>query len=250
MTNPIREKRPITLTMSQSIVPASEFKTAVDSFIDLIESVSAQVLKEQKVSWGIGVREGSAVINAYAGGDNEFYVESVGSVITAGLSMLASATGERPAYFDDKALHAARKLSALQSEDDTITLSTPWQSVALTPRVAAAVTETFATKYTDYGTLEGTVQRLDITTGNALTVRLTDSLTSQTITLHLPDEETLDAFYAFIKHKRRVSVSGETKYSATGRPSSMRVEMFSAFPDSSELPSIDDIVGILRGHDA
>lgn len=243
------EKRPITLRMDQNVIPAQDFKAAVDAFIDLLQNVSENVQPDAKIQWGIGVEKGSAVINAFPQGDAGQYLRPIAEAMTAGLAALAVGSEARPKHFNDKALQAARKLSSLRTEDIVVTLSSPWEEVPLSKRVAVAVQETMGTKYSDYGTIEGTIDVLKISKTDSYEARIRDDFTNHETTVILLDGEALDQFFLFAKNKQRVSVSGLVQYRAGGIPKSIMAEQYEVFPDASELPSIEDMIGILKGTD-
>jgi hypothetical protein len=50
----------------------------------------------------------------------------------------------------------------------------------------------------------------------------------------------------FTKFRRRVEVSGLIHYRRNGVPISIDVESIEILPDDSDLPSLDDVRGILR----
>lgn len=248
MTNN-QEKRPITLRMDQNVIPAQDFKAAVDAFIDLIQSVSETVEPDAKIHWGIGVERGSAVINAFPQGDGGKYLQVVADAVTAGLVSLSAGSEARPRHFNDKALQAARRLSSLRTEEIAVSVSSPWEEVPLTKRVAVTVQEAMGTKYSDYGTIEGTIDVLKIGKAEGHEARIRDDLTNHETTVLLPDADALDAFFEFAKSKRRVSITGLVQYRAGGVPKSIAAETFEIFSEGSELPSIQEMIGILKSVD-
>jgi hypothetical protein len=50
----------------------------------------------------------------------------------------------------------------------------------------------------------------------------------------------------FSNFRKRVEVSGIIHYRRNGTPISIDVERLEALPDDSELPSLDDVRGLLR----
>ena len=65
----------------------------------------------------------------------------------------------------------------------------------------------------------------------------------QSIPCYVPEDKLPDAFANF---RKRVEVSGLIHYRRNGVPVSIEVDAIAPIPDDAELPSIDDVRGILR----
>ena len=62
----ITKKGSLTLTLEGDAIPLEKFKQAVNSFLELVESVSHEAIgkKGDKIKWNVSVKPGSAIVNA------------------------------------------------------------------------------------------------------------------------------------------------------------------------------------------
>ena len=70
-----------------------------------------------------------------------------------------------------------------------------------------------------------------------------DTVLRQSIPCYVPEDKLPDAFANF---RKRVEISGLIHYRRNGVPVSIDVDAMAPIPDDDELPSIDDVRGILR----
>lgn len=239
--------QPLTLRLSEDRVPAQHFKAAVDAFIDLLNGVTAAFGAENNadVEWGISVREGSALIDARPVSANPAVLAPLTHTIASGLASLEKG-GERPDYFNDKALGAVRSLAQLANEDLKVEVRAVGVETALSAAATVAVGHVLDAKYSDYGSLDGYMQVLS--TRGKVRATLYDDLTDRPISCKFDDfsGDILDTLFRAMRNKRRVEVSGLISYRSDGQPISMVVDNFEVFPHSDALPDIKDIIGIFR----
>jgi hypothetical protein len=111
----------------------------------------------------------------------------------------------------------------------------------LTGDIARTITESWKTDYRDFGTVEG---RLDaIQERDGLQIRVRDQLLGHTIACYMNEDMLPEAFASF---RKRVELSGTIHYRKNGTPISIAVQSIMPMPEDDELPSIDDVQGILR----
>lgn len=115
------------------------------------------------------------------------------------------------------------------------------KAVALGRDVTQAIVESWGADYKDYGTIEGRLEAIQ--DREALKIRVRDAVLRQTVDCYVPEDKLPDAFTNF---RKRVEVSGLIHYRRNGVPVSIEVDAIASMPNDDELPSIDDVRGILR----
>lgn len=108
--------------------------------------------------------------------------------------------------------------------------------------IASMVREEERLGYSDYGTVEGIMDTVRDREGR-LEFRVKDPVLGQVVMCHIADEQLQEAFSTF---RKRVEVSGVIHYRRDGVPKSIEVESIEALPSDDDLPSPDDVRGILR----
>ena len=101
--------------------------------------------------------------------------------------------------------------------------------------------EWFGVESRDWGTIEGKLW--DIKEKGSLKFMVEDNLTHRSAEC-IFDEDALDDVQDAFRH--RVSVTGVIRYKANGEPVSIDVEELYVFPEEHELPTIAEMMGILR----
>lgn len=96
--------------------------------------------------------------------------------------------------------------------------------------------------YRDCGTIEGYLEAIQDKNGT-LQLRVRDAPLRQLVTCYIPDEMLSDVFALF---RKRVEVTGLIHYRRNGIPISIEVGHFEPLPDDSELPTADDVLGLLK----
>lgn len=247
MTDTALQGRPLTLRLSEDIIPAQQFKSAVDAFVDILNEVTAafSTANKAQVEWGIAVRSGSSVLVAVPESPQPGLLAPLTHVIVTGLAALESG-GERPDYFSDRALGAVRTLSKIAKDDLKVEIKTTGIETLLSQQANIAVGHVLDAKYSDYGSLDGYMQVLS--TRGKIKATLFDDLTDRPIscTFENSDGAVLDELFRAMRSKRRVEVSGLISYRADGQPVKITVESFEVFPHQDTLPDIKDIIGIFR----
>jgi hypothetical protein len=114
--------------------------------------------------------------------------------------------------------------------------------LALEPAIASAIREDWRADYNDYGTIEGRLETIQETYGS-LQFFIRDTTLRQRVRCYFPEELLPSVFEKF---RKRVEVSGVIHYRKNGTPISIEAEHITGLPDDSELPTAEDVRGILR----
>ena len=212
------------LHIDESSVEAHNLVDAVSAFVDLLTCVSeATAFGAPATRWTLSVREGSQIINArprpsLEAGRNPFIAATVES-IESGLTSLERGEKRRPAYFDDRAMRAGRKLAQL-TNTVPITIWIDNVAVSLSTQTAASIDAVLEAKYSSHGTLEGI---LDLVSERGRPkFGLKDALTGSVVNCRVDDEQLLERALALFG--KRVSAIGEIRHRADGTAVSMTVD--------------------------
>lgn len=76
-------------------------------------------------------------------------------------------------------------------------------------------------------------------------IAVVDPLNDRAVRCWVNDDLFDEAYKAFRKRDARVSVTGLIHYRKDGQPNSIEVDELSVFPERSDLPSADEVHGIL-----
>ena len=101
----------------------------------------------------------------------------------------------------------------------------------------------FKPTYWDYGSIEGTLHAIQDRAGN-LEIRVQDLLWTRAIKCLIP-EEMLEEALRLSNH--RVELFGEIHYRRDDTPDSIRVNRLEQFPNDDDLPTIEEVRGLLSG---
>jgi hypothetical protein len=218
----------------------------------LIREVTGEVAQVPRnaVKWVVeSVRSGSPIEYALRpvgdGGVSEDVLRQAAAVLTNGIREL-DAGATRPAGFTDEALERARDLGrALGEQVRAVRFATDGDSAParLTERVAANVEEILEEDvFEALGTVEGRLEAVSVHQKSYFNVY--DDLTGDKIeclfgSSGIPAEEIGAAI------GRRVSVFGTIISRETGRVVRVNVADLEVFPDQKDLPSADDVAGIV-----
>jgi hypothetical protein len=113
--------------------------------------------------------------------------------------------------------------------------------ISLESTIASAIREDWRADYNDFGTIEGRLETIQESYGT-LQFYIRDAALRQRVRCYFPEELLPAVFETF---RRRVEVSGIIHYRKNGRPVSIEVEHIFGLPDDAELPTAEDVRGIL-----
>jgi hypothetical protein len=223
-------------------ITADRFTRSVRTFFDLIKDVSADVGGKRSLEWIVSLKSGSIGICATAKpvkGDGSLVRQTV-RAINRGITAIEKRKG-RPEHFSDGALQKLFQLGSIVGLGDQGVNVIRIGGQSISPSTVAYVDELLGTPAKAYGTIEGKLFALN--TKGRLTFSITETLTGKDVRCYFSDD-IFDEVVAAIR--RRVSAYGLIRYKKSGQPVSVEMEKLTVFPDQSDLPQFQDIIGLLR----
>ncbi len=240
----------IKITGRDDTIPAPSFLAVVFNIVKILRDVDAAVSEENRptLRWDISrVSMNSPLLldlapSSVSDADNT--VDNSREILVActrGLREIQESDETVPRYFRERTLSSARRVvNVLNDGIRAIEIFTPYsQPLLLSQKLAANVDRLLAKSYVDYGTFEGRLASISIR--GRQTFRIEDEIYGY-VACSFTDE-----LLAELKNNlfgERVSVFGETRYSASGQPMSVRVEQIQRLRRREELPQFDDLEGI------
>jgi hypothetical protein len=233
----------LTLDLDGPKIPADRFRAAVNAFVALVEDVSREVEGGTRtVRWLITVERGSIHLSASPEATKPHAkLKQITHAIRSGV-MLIERRAERPRYFTDSALQHARDLADTVDGRDVARaqIRLARKRLTLTKRITANVDTILGVHVKDYGTLEGRL--LVVSAQGGPSIAVVDPLTERGVRCFISEAQLGQALMAF---RKRVAVSGTIRYRRDGHPNSIEVEDLIVFADNSELPTAEEVHGIL-----
>jgi hypothetical protein len=226
-------------------LPPDRFLAAVRAFFGYVQEIEAG-LDGDALGWTVRVREGSALIAIDpAPAAPPELVESVYTLAEHGIRDVANGQIDK-ANLSESALRHLKVLSELTvARQDRIVPMQVWvrrRPISLTPRIRDVIREDRRADYNDFGTVEGRLETIQDRDGSLL-MHIRDRMFRQKIRCYFPEEMLPDVFDKF---RRRVEISGVIHYRHNGVPISIEAAVIDALPDDDELPTAEDVRGILR----
>lgn len=226
-----------------------QFIKAARNFFGFVERLSLGIIDDVPIEWEVIAREGSTVLamrprsDALSGQIGTVYnrIQSTTQALVSGDANIAD--------IDEKALEYAKALADLSREKGNVIPIRVWvkrEPILYGPDVADTIRENRGSGYTDFGSFEGRLHAIQDASGT-LELKIRDLLYAAPIKCIVAEEmldEALDNF------RRRVEVFGEISYRSNGMPISIAVSQIERLPDDEELPSAEDVRGILSGNAA
>ncbi len=240
----------LTVDIDGPLLPFDKFREAQEEIAVILQEVEKNVSENRRssVNWVISsITTGSVHLTIEGIPKERIPVSQVAEVVASvesGIAILEQRP-ERPPFFSDRALESAKALAGLVGKDIlTIQLGINSQRVNLTQHLVANVDELIGGKYKSFGTIEGILKAIDLSRKPLF--RIYDLLTNKSLRCYFPSdflEKTKDAL------GKRVSAYGVIRSREDGERVSIEVQEMDIFPSEEELPSIEDIIGILGGED-
>lgn len=238
----------LTMEIGANLSP-ERFMAAARAFFGYIHEVSEGLTDGGKSpQWIVRVREGSALL---AVDPSPTMPPEVARVVYAraerGIRHLINRDIDESGL-PEPALKHLRTLSEMTEAGPNKAAPVPiriWiekKPIPLEPAIASAIREDWRADYNDYGTIEGRLETIQESYGS-LIFFIRDNVLRQRVRCYFP-EELLPA--VFDKFRKRVEVSGVIHYRKNGTPINIEAEHIIGLPDDSELPTAEDVRGILR----
>lgn len=236
----------LSLKLSGDRIAAERFVKSVSSFFALINEVSDAVAGHRDaVQWTVSARPGSIVIefNPQPTKVDAAVAPTSIQAIRDGFSLLAKKP-ERPRYWSDAALKRAKELADIIDPTEgalgSLRIDGAPQGTEITRKVGEHVNTLIGAELRALGSIEGRLRT--VSEGGGLHFVVQDAVTHNQVRCYVKDEDIERILAAF---RRRVVVYGEILYRQDRQPASITVERFRVLRDKSELPTADEVRGIL-----
>lgn len=232
---------PLTLELNGDDITPEIFVRGVRSFFAVLNEVTDQI--DDTVGWRIQVKQGSNLIGVYPRGPTSPSVARIINSVEAGLAAIEHAE-EEPEEFTERALVGARDLAKLALASDggvTVKVWADKRAQYLSARSVTHVDDILGDAFEEHGAIIGKIQTVSERGGARFIIY--DDLTDRAIRCVLSEDRLDDAMRAF---GHRCEIYGMIRYRKDGQPNRMKVEDIVVFPPDSELPSAEDVRGMLR----
>jgi hypothetical protein len=230
---------------------------------DLLEAASRVLSILREVDARTTLREGGSldwIIRDLNYGSAELVVEAepqgettpvwapaeVPRIFAAGMRQIVE-TGTRPDAFSETAMRRAYELTSILSENGirSFTVGRNGNGVSITPELRKPVRKTLEGPYLEIGTIEGYIDSISAH-DSPYSCHVYSVMSGEPVRCYF-DPAHLDLVHALFK--KRASVRGVFNTRANGEITSMRARSFERMPSAEELPTVDDILGILVNGD-
>lgn len=235
----------LTLDLEGPKINSDGFRRAVDAFFALVDDVTRQIAgRGAQVKWAVSVKGGSIHLSAAPEATRPevaVKIPQIARAVKSGIG-LVNRRAERPRYFSDDALRRVKDLASIPGARlvESAHVSLANSSARLTQKTVDHVNALLGSAVKDYGTLEGRL--LVLSAQGGFFIHVIDPLTDRGIRCTLNDVLFDEAFKAF---RKRVAVTGTIHYRKDGEPNMIEVDELFVFPDRSQLPTAEEVHGIL-----
>lgn len=232
----------VRLELDAPLVPLPVLVSAAGTFANLVAEVSRDFLQSsQPVQWTVKLEQGSVIIPTKPQLP-ETERRALIHAVAEGMAVVEE-RAERPPYFNDRALVQARALGNLSTDDVPIRVRNGAGAVRLTKATVAHVDQVTGDAQPRIGTVEGKLEAVDVHGRSQFVIW--ERRTGDRVEC-LADVEviTLDDLRAALG--RRVAVRGRIRATKGGTKRRVDATELRVFPAEEDLPSADDVRGILR----
>jgi len=238
----------LTLEIGENLSP-ERFMAAARAFFGYVQEITHALSPGiEPVRWIVRVREGSALLAVDPSSDiSQEVVQRIYTRTERGIHHLIDQDIEESAL-PETALRHLRTLSEMTEPGPKNAAPVPlrlWvqkRPITLEPKIASVIREDWRADYNDFGTIEGRLETIQESYGS-LQFYIRDALLRLRVRCYFPEKLLPSVFETF---RKRVEVSGVIHYRKNGAPVSIEVEHIMGLPDDSELPTAENVLGILR----
>jgi hypothetical protein len=244
----VAQPNELQLKLDAREVSLAQLVSASSIFAALLREVSREYTgSERAVKWTVEVHGGSVTlpIKGRSTSDRlaEEEVPEIVAAVVSGIKTL-NERPTRPRYFNDQALREAKALANLVNEElPRIAVLNGAEGSEATRQLMSHVDEVIGEGRESIGSIEGKLQALNIHE-KPPRFAIFDLLTDQRVECYFGTTVELEEVLRGVG--RRVAVSGIIKTRGTGERFSIDVRNLRVFPSEAELPSPEDVKGILR----
>lgn len=240
------------LTLRGDRITVEAFADAVTAFLEVVREVTAEMTGSAKeIEWLVAVESGSAQVSFIAERSKPTTpVRQVTAAVYGGMKELDQHPTERrpikrPKHFTDHAVQRAKEISQLAERKrvESIRVRRSREHNAITRETALNASRILEARPTEVGSIEGQLQMLSVR--HRMHFAIWDDLHDREVRCYIPasNEALYDQAHAAMR--QRVAVFGVVRLTEAGEPTSIQVKDIEVFPDPSELPTADEIYGIL-----
>jgi hypothetical protein len=238
----------LTLEIGENLSP-ERFMAAARAFFGYVQEISCALAPDaEPVRWIVRVREGSTLLAVDPGPSvPQETAQRIYARTERGIRHLIDRDIE-DSGLPEPALKHLRTLSEMTEAGPNEAAPVPirvWvqrKPISLEPTIASVIREEWRADYNDYGTIEGRLETIQESYGT-LQFYIRDAMLRQRVRCYFPEELLPAVFETF---RKRVEVSGVIHYRKNGTPVSIEAEHILGLPDDNELPTAEDVRGILR----
>ena len=221
---------------------SKKFLKAVTAFIKYVEEVAKTSADDEVCLWTVQVKKASNLICMEpTSKDNPAIAERTYAVVGNGMNSIKD--GGLPDDHSKEALSYLRRIGEVADGKNAPKIWVKKEPVQITQKVSANIKDYINKHYQDYGSIEGLLQV--ISERGSYSAEITDPLNNKPIKCILNKDLMKAALSGF---SSRVEAYGKIKYRADGAVLSIEVEKFTPFPSTEEIPSFEDVRGILKGY--
>lgn len=249
MARPEEIDSDLTLEIDGQFVTPGKFLRGVRAFFGLLDEVTQAVSgTARQPDWAVQVKAGSNLIGVRPMTSNvdPGLIANILNEMRRGIGALEGNIDELQ-DFPIRAVRYVKDLGKIagtdEHDDTTVRVWIRRDPVTVTHKSVATAAELLREAYEDHGSVEG---RLQVASERgSLHVMIYEPLWDKPIRCYVKEEMLAQCLNLFGK---RVEVFGLIKYRPDGHPISIEAEEIVPFPQVDQLPSPDDVRGILRNY--
>lgn len=244
MATPEQIPTDLTLEIETNVTP-DQFMAAARAFFGSVDEVARSLAPDGIApKWRVQVKEGSNLLAVEPmEATPPAVVQAVYTRLDEGVRQLSEGNLQA-SRLPEAALKHLKTLSDLTEPKGQPVPMRLWvrrKPVQVNKEIARVIREDWRADYKDFGTVEGRLTAIQDQGG--LQLLLKDEWLKQTVRCYVPENKLPEAFAAF---RRRIEISGIIQYRRNGTPISVEVETIEILPDDDELPSSNDVRGLLK----